>query len=275
MPPPTFLRPGDTDVAPRMPSANRLPRLLLYAISQVLVFMVMFQIYKMVRKSFIGHAEPIAFDNALDVLHLESSLQLDFELSLQQWILNQPHCVIVVFNQFYANYMYVFDTCMVLSIFFAVERWRYLRRWFYISMVLATPLYLIYPLAPPRLMQPYGFPFVDTMQVFGPNYFSTSGLLTANRYAAMPSMHVGWTTLAAIALAACLPCRRIGLCIAAFLIAAITTTVIVTANHYWLDALAGWILIALAALVNRLLPYPLPIHWPWNRRSSEQSHLAI
>lgn len=79
--------------------------------------------------------------------------------------------------------------------------------------------------------------------------------MSANRYAAMPSMHVGWTTLGAIALAACLPWRRVGYAIATIRNVAIVTTVIVTGNHYWLDAVAGWAVIAVSALVNRLLPY--------------------
>lgn len=68
-------------------------------------------------------------------------------------------------------------------------------------------------------------------------------------------MHVGWTTLGAIALAACLTWRRVGYAIATIRNVAIVTTVIVTGNHYWLDAVAGWAVIAVSALVNRLLPY--------------------
>ena len=271
MPQRTYLRPGESDVSPRLPSASRLPRLLSFIIPQVVVFLVMFQIYKVVRKTFIARAERVAFGNAQDILHVEVWLHLDFELHLQKWVLEQPIWVIRIFNQFYANYMYVFYACMAIAMLFAVERWRYLRRWFFISMAIATPWYAIYPLAPPRFMQDYGYAFVDTLKVWGPNYFSENGLVSANRYAAIPSMHVGWTTLGAISLAVCLPWRRIGYCIAALLIVAIVTTVIVTGNHYWLDAVAGWLVIAVSALVNRLLPYPLPIRWPWLQLSRTET----
>ncbi len=271
----TFLRPGDTDVAPRMPSAAGVPRLLLYIISQIAVFLVMFQIYKMVRKTFIARAEHVAFDNAQDVLTFEAKLHLGFELPLQKWTLDQPHWVIAFFNHFYAYYMYVFYACMVIAMFFTVERWRYFRRWFFISMAFATPWYVIYPLAPPRFMQDYGYSFVDTLKVWGPNYFSENGLVGANRYAAMPSMHVGWTTLGALALASCLPWRRVVYCVAALLIATITITVIVTANHYWLDAVAGWFVIAVSAIVNRVLPYPFPINWPWVHPRAQQSQTPL
>jgi len=265
MPERRLLRPGEQDREPRWPGKDRLPGLIAFIISQVAVFFLMFQLYKMARKTFIQRAETVAFGHAVDVLHLEDRLGLGFELDLQRWVLRQPEWVIHVFNNIYAYYMYGFYACMVVAMFFATERWRYLRRWFFISMAIATPLYAIYPLAPPRFMQPYGWGFVDTLAVYGPNYFSENGLVTANRLAAMPSMHVGWTTLAAISLAVCLPWRKIGIAIAILLTVAISLTVIVTGNHYWLDGVAGWVVIGIAALVNWALPYPLPVRWPWGK----------
>jgi hypothetical protein len=61
--------------------------------------------------------------------------------------------------------MYVFYACMVIDMFFAVEGWRYMRRWFFISMAIATPWYAICPLAPPRFMHEYDYVFVDTLKV--------------------------------------------------------------------------------------------------------------
>jgi membrane-associated phospholipid phosphatase len=40
-------------------------------------------------------------------------------------------------------------------------------------------------------------------------------------------------------------------------------TVIVTGNHYWLDVIGGWLVVAVSLLINRWLPFPLPIRWPW------------
>jgi membrane-associated phospholipid phosphatase len=265
-----LLRPSIGDSPPRWPGKERdhLPRLIAFIASQIVVLFLLFQIYKMARKTFIQRAERVAYDHAVDILHLEGRFNLDFELDVQRWVLRQPEWIIRIFNNWYAYYMYVFYACFIVAMFFAVERWRYHRRWFLISMVIATPIYAIYPLAPPRFMAPYGWNFVDTLAIYGPNYFSENGLVTANRYAAMPSMHVGWTTLAALSLATCLPWRRTGRAIAVFLIAMITVTVVVTGNHYWLDAVGGWIVIGVAAFINRTLPYPLPIRWPWMRSSS-------
>lgn len=64
----------------------------------------------------------------------------------------------------------------MILLFFAPARFLYLRRVFFLTMILALPWYIIYPLAPPRFMQPFGWDFVDTLAVYGPNYFSGPSL---------------------------------------------------------------------------------------------------
>lgn len=226
--------------------------------------MALFQAYKMVRKTYITRAERVAFDNALDLLSFQGKLGLNFELSWQKWVLDQGS-LIKVFNNIYAYYMYGFYACAILLLALNPARYRYLRRVFVISMIVALPWYAIYPLAPPRFMSDYGWPFVDTLAVYGPNYFSESGLVSANRFAAMPSMHCGWTMVAGIMVAAALPWPWVGRVVGLFLTLLLPVTVIVTGNHYWLDVVGGWIVIALSLAINRLLPYPLPIRWPWQR----------
>src|SRR5690606_7181358 len=110
---------------------------------------------------------------------------------------------------------------------------------------------------------PYGWDFVDTILTYGPNYFSEEGLVTANRYAAMPSMHVGWTTVGAMMLWVAFPgaFRKLGQVLAVLLVLMITLTVMVTGNHYWMDAVGGWIIVAAAVAINRWLPWRLPMPW--------------
>ena len=259
----TFLRPQpELDQPPSWPETRAWPRTILWGASQILLFLALFQVYKMVRKTFITRAEKVAFDNALDILRYQGKLGLNFELDWQRWVLDQGD-LIKVFNNIYAYYMYGFYACAIILLIASPVRYRYLRRVFIISMVLALPWYIIYPLAPPRFMQPYGWDFVDTLAVYGPNYFSESGLVSANRFAAMPSMHCGWTMVAGIMISAAMPWRWLGRSLGVFLTLLLPVTVIVTGNHYWLDVVGGWIVIGLSLLVNRLLPFPLPIRWPW------------
>jgi len=269
----TFLTPPH-DEPPSIPIGSRLLKSIPYLLSQFVLYLVMFQVYKMARKQFIPPDESIAYGHARDVLHLEEKLGLMFELDLQRWVLDQGDWLIKSFNNVYAYYMWGFHFGMLFLAFMAPVRYRYMRRAFFISMAIATPMYLIYPLAPPRFMDPHGWPFIDTLAVYGPNYFSDSGLVTANRFAAMPSMHVGWTTFFAICIMLGVPNRKFGAAIVVFFATLITFTVMITGNHYWLDALGGWAVITVAIIINRYVPYPFLKNLPWRRQSPEVAQEA-
>jgi membrane-associated phospholipid phosphatase len=103
-------------------------------------------------------------------------------------------------------------------------------------------------------MQPYGFPFVDTLAVFGGVEQSAAGAGGANQFEAMPSKHIGWTTIAALWLAAALPWYRIGLVLGLAHLTLMCVTVVVTGNHYVLDIIAGFVVVAIAAAVAQYFP---------------------
>ena len=121
--------------------------------------------------------------------------------------------------------------------------------------------YYLYPLAPPRLVP--GGDFIDTVVVHNTWGSMASGDLKnmSNQYAAMPSMHIGWSLwcgLTIFALASVPWVKVLGL-----LYPTLTLVVIVaTANHFWLDAVGGMICLAFGYTVARLwygkLPYALP-----------------
>ncbi|WP_326595050.1 phosphatase PAP2 family protein [Streptomyces sp. NBC_01803] len=101
----------------------------------------------------------------------------------------------------------------------------------------------LYPLAPPRLMP--GLGFIDTAN--GPQDFDDPryGVLTgiSNPYAAMPSLHVGWSLWCALILWRMAPQRWSR--VAGFAYPLLTSVVVMgTANHYLLDAVGGVIVVA-------------------------------
>jgi membrane-associated phospholipid phosphatase len=96
-----------------------------------------------------------------------------------------------------------------------------------------------FPTAPPRLLpHELGFGFVDTVV----QQYKESRPLTpswfVNEYAAFPSMHIGWNLLVGIALwlATRNPLLR---GFAVIMPLAMFTDIILTGNHYIIDALAG------------------------------------
>ena len=94
---------------------------------------------------------------------------------------------------------------------------------------------LAFPLAPPRMLRLSGF--VDTASLFGPDPYALGIAKAANELAAMPSMHVGWALLIAMAVISVSSSRWRWAILAHPLIT--TGVVVVTANHYWTDVIAG------------------------------------
>jgi hypothetical protein len=122
-------------------------------------------------------------------------------------------------------------------------------------------VHVLMPLAPPRMMSRLGF--LDTMAVFGPSAYGESTTNIANQFAAMPSLHVGWALLIAVVVirTAATPWRW-----ATLAHPFITVVVVVaTANHYWMDAIAAAVLLAVALAVTPMPNGPAPVGRLWRR----------
>ena len=110
----------------------------------------------------------------------------------------------------------------------------------------ALAVFWLFPVAPPRLLPGY----VDTLvarHTWGS--WGTAGIASlANPYAAMPSLHTAWAawTAGVIMIAAGRPSVRIAAAAYPLLTIAV---IVVTANHYVLDAAGGLVVLAAAAIV--------------------------
>ena len=233
--------------------------LVFMAIANVLVFNILFQLYKMVRRSFIQRGERIGFEHADQIIDLEKKLHLYVEIDLQRWVLSLDSSVMTFFSYFYSFFMWIFFACCVIAMAFRPRVYPRFRRVFYLSMLLALPWYAIYPLAPPRFMTGEGF--IDATMFYGPADLTDTPLVQANQFAAMPSMHVGWTTIGALMVAMAIPKYRIGWIIGILLVATMCFTVMVTGHHWWLDFVGGWIVVAASFGLARILPEWIDIPW--------------
>jgi membrane-associated phospholipid phosphatase len=174
-----------------------------------------------------------AFANAYQVINLEEKLGVFRELSLQQFVISRGD-LIDFFNlvYFYGLFPLLLPTAL----------WLYLRRpriydlarnAFLVSGAIAVCFYVLMPTAPPRLI---GMGFLDTLGTsLTPAYGSIPGV---NHYAAMPSMHVGWNFLLAVAIYLALEGWTLRILILALPVLMFTATV-VTGNHYFLDGVLG------------------------------------
>ena len=91
------------------------------------------------------------------------------------------------------------------------------------------------PLAPPRYMPEFGF--TDTI-VHAQSYYAFQNPKIVNQYAAMPSLHFGWDLLVAIAIGVNANRRALRV-LAVFMPIVMLGGIVLTANHYFLDAAAG------------------------------------
>jgi hypothetical protein len=169
----------------------------------------------------------------------ERAMHLPSEAWLQSLIL--PHPLIVqAFDYYYdALHFPVLIGCLIWL--YAWHRERYGR--FRITLVAFTGLCLLIqliPVAPPRMLP--GIGMVDTAALYGQSVYSSVGGFDADQLSAMPSVHVGWAILVAIAVITTTRSRWRWL---ALLYPVMTTlAVAVTANHFWLDGVAAAMVLA-------------------------------
>ena len=211
-----------------------------------------------------------SFRNAERVIDLQRSIGLYFEERVHTFFLEWD-AFIVFWNVFYGTFHFAV-TIGAMVILFA----RYPRRYTFMRSTLAATTtvalvgFAFFPLMPPRLLgncdsrfgacEP-GFDFVDTLVDPGGLWSFESGTMEtiSNQYAAMPSLHVAWAVWCTVALYPVLRSRWSRRAIVAYPILTLFA-IVVTANHYWIDAVGGLLALGIglkvAPRLTRLLPGP-------------------
>jgi hypothetical protein len=170
--------------------------------------------------------------------------------------------VIWLLNHYYARVHFPLTTAFVIWLFFRHrETYRWVRTWLISVTLIALAIHAVFPLAPPRMLPGRGF--IDTLRLDGLHIYSANPHQSlANQFAAMPSLHFGWSMIIAIAIIAV---RRTPWSLLALAHPAVTLLAIVaTANHYWIDAAVALLLVAGTLMVVRA------IHLKVRRARSDQ-----
>jgi hypothetical protein len=227
---------------------------------EILLIAMSYWTYSLVRNA-VPEQKAEALRNADWIWQAEHRLGIAIEDSVNHAV-NSATWLIIGMNYYYATLHFVV-TLGVLVWLYRRHPGRYAatRLVLFATTAVALVGYYLYPLAPPRLMN--GGDFVDTVMVHQTWGSMASGDLKhmSNQYAAMPSMHIGWSVwcgLTIFALAKIPWVRVLGL-----LYPALTLVVIVaTANHFWLDAVGGMLCLgfgfAVAGVWYGRQPYTLP-----------------
>jgi hypothetical protein len=180
--------------------------------------------------------------------HLERLLHLPSETSVQRLFL--PHPVLVqAFNLYYDILHFpVLGGCLVWLYVRHRESYPAIRNTVALFTGASLLIQLI-PVAPPRLLPGTGL--VDTAARYGQSVYSWHGGFNADEFSAMPSVHVGWALIVAVAIITA--SHRRWRWLAAGYPALTMLVVVVTANHYWLDGIVAALLVALVLTLQRLI----------------------
>ena len=230
---------------------------------EVLYVLVFYAVYSLIRNTQGSAAVSAAhaLRNARQVIRLEQLMGLYHERWVQQAFLDN-RLFIELWNLFYGTFHFVVTVAALVLLFRRFpDRYPRWRNTLACTTALALVGFVVYPLMPPRLLPPsYGF--VDTLKTYGSLWSFDSGAMhkVSNQYAAMPSLHFAWALWCAVVLVPL--ARRVGWKLLAAAYPALTLfAVVVTANHYWLDAAAGALVLgaghlAGSAVTNRLKRSP-------------------
>jgi len=262
------------DVAPAPERPHRL-----FWWKEALIVAVFYAVYSFTRNLFGSNAIAAdgvpeqAFTNAERIIRWELWMGLYHEQTVQSWFL--PYRWFIQFwNTYYGTAHFIVTLAVFVLLF--IKRADVFPQWRN-TLAAMTALAIIgfawFPLMPPRLLdEPCprdvdgafgaeciesdlrpdgGFGFVDTLADFGGPWSFDSDTMASisNQYAAMPSLHIGWSTWCAIAIWPLLRRRRTKAL--ALLYPALTLfCIVVTGNHFWLDGVGGIVVFGTGALIG-------------------------
>lgn len=218
-----------------------------HPIRELLLVSALFLAYKLGRIAVAGDL-PAAYANATDLWALERAWRLPSEATLQGAILDHGWLVRAA-NLYYVGVHFPATAALLLWTYFRrPARYRWARSLLATLTAAGFAIQVLLPLAPPRLLSATGM--VDTGHTVGPTvYGDPSSDALANQFAAMPSLHVGWAAVVSIVLIRATSNRWRWLWLAHPLLT--VAVVVVTGNHYWLDAIVAVALLGPALLAVR------------------------
>lgn len=251
----------------------------LYWWREVLLVLVVDLFYETIRN--FSSANPSrAYANAERLINWQQTIGMFFERRMQLWALDYLPLIIVA-NYFYGS-AYIGAT--LFALFFLYRRfpddYALWRTTLLVGTLLALIGFATFPLMPPRLLDSMGgasYGFVDTLVKY-PTFWSFESEAMksiSNQFAAMPSLHCGW---ALWGMAVFYPRVRSWWAKSLAVLYPVITiiVVIITGNHYWLDAVGGAVIFiagyAIARVISRAGRGEPVAGAPANDQTSDQTN---
>ena len=243
---------------------------------EALYILAFYLVYSAIRNQFgsAAVAPATALDNALRIIDVERFLGLYFEETVQGWFVEAvrggyefafagARQVMQFWNIFYGTLHFVVTGFALIWLFRRFPgdypTWRN-------TLAFTTGFALIgfavFPLMPPRLLADCGgfgaclegFGYVDSLADIGGLWSFESGAMqsVSNQYAAMPSLHFAWSAWSFFVLFPRVRHRWTRLLVVLYPLLTLWA-IVVTANHFWLDAVGGAFVLAAGYAVGSSL----------------------
>jgi hypothetical protein len=191
-----------------------------------------------------------AFENTRSVVELEKYLGIGVEGAIQSVAIARFPAAIRFCNVYYTA-MHVPCTCLAAGLIRRRVDAKEKYATFLLMLWTSLFVYVAFPMLPPRLYESNAQSFSDTLSATS---YSSQFQLVGNPYAAMPSMHVGFAAWSGAAL-----CHRFPKFSRSHVwITAVAT--ILTANHFVLDIVAGWLCFRLSECAIAVIVYCVRAH---------------
>lgn len=233
-------------------AAPTAPRL--YWWRELIAIGVFYGVYTAVRNMGISRdSTPEALRNAKQVIRFEEVLRSFHEKAIQDAFIDWRWFV-QFWDVFYGTAHFAVTVIAIVWLFrWAPQRYPVWRNTLAVTVALALLGFATYPLMPPRLLDEHGlhYGFVDTLQTVGGLWSFDSGTMAkiSNPYAAMPSLHFAWSTWCSLVLVPMIKPLWGKLLMASYPLATLFC-IVVTANHYWADALGGAVVLGIGYLIG-------------------------
>jgi hypothetical protein len=216
---------------------------------EILFIAIVYRLYSFVRNAVPSH-EGGAFTNARTILSIERRTHINIEHSVNVFVAGQ-HWLAYTCDYYYATLHFIVTIGVLVWLYVKHPlRYRAIRSVLVVTNLVALVGFWFLSVAPPRMLPG----FVDTVVKFHTwGSLASPGLAKkSNQFAAMPSLHIGWSLWCAFAIVT-LAKRRWVRVLGALYPVATFFVVVGTANHYVLDAIGGVATLLVAVGIQRLL----------------------
>ena len=213
-------------------------------LGEISLYVGAYLVYLVTKGLVHADARAVGLVNGDRIVSLQKDLGFLWEPGWQSWAVENAKALVVTMNWVYIITYWPVVLLAAVILFNKNRRdYNFYRTVIFVDLAGAILTFMVFPVASPFAMA--GVELLDTIQEFGPRFYGSEDMASYyNISAAMPSLHFSWTVILGVLFWNSLPGWRRLL---ALLYPVLTFfAIVLTGNHFILDAMAGGALAALA-----------------------------